>query len=325
MITGENGILKRATDAKQTTERSEAKEQARIDIMAWITDKTANHQDASLDDEKVKEILSDNKSYVKEAKASSFITTKGEYEIPYSELYTATNSTVDTVDATKVAEINLKIGTVVDAFSPLSLEWQVYYADENETFLISKNAYLNTFEIPTNISSVDDMDDAVYLTKWNSKWIEKSPDFSATNAKRSLYICNVVNNSSLNLSNINYATYGPTLELLIASLNKSQNANLSISDTDMTSSGLKPSEWSGKDMISAYLSDSSLCNGVYSGNYYLGNPSRDGSGGSMLSVMFGGLRGTYIGSGDMKADIRLVVSIPTSKISLDGDTVTVLP
>ena len=92
MLSGDNGILQKATDAKQTSERAEAKELAKIDIMAWITDKTANHQDASLDDEKVKEILSDNKSYVKEAKETSFITSKGEYEIPYSELYETGNS-----------------------------------------------------------------------------------------------------------------------------------------------------------------------------------------------------------------------------------------
>ena len=59
----------------------EAKEQARMDIMAYIANKAANHQHTSLDDEKIKEILSDNKSYVKEAKTSSFITTKGEYFI----------------------------------------------------------------------------------------------------------------------------------------------------------------------------------------------------------------------------------------------------
>ena len=90
MLTGNNGILQRATDAKQTTERVEAKEQAQIDIMDWITDKTANHQDASLDDSKIKDILTD-KSYVKEAKQSSFITAKGDYEILYSELYTTSD------------------------------------------------------------------------------------------------------------------------------------------------------------------------------------------------------------------------------------------
>lgn len=97
MLSGDNSILQKTTEAKQTSERAEAKEQAKIDIMAWITDKTANHEDASLDDTKVREILNDNKSYVKEAKESSFITTKGEYEIPYSELYSTTEEQATTI------------------------------------------------------------------------------------------------------------------------------------------------------------------------------------------------------------------------------------
>ena len=59
-----------------------------MDIMAYITDKTANHQDASLDNSKVKNILT-GKSYVKNGQPGneSFLTAKGEYEIPYSEIY----------------------------------------------------------------------------------------------------------------------------------------------------------------------------------------------------------------------------------------------
>ena len=89
MLSGDNSILQKATEAKQTTERSEAKEQAKIDIMAWITDKVSKNENSDLDDSKIQEILTD-KAYVKEAKASSFITAKGEYEIPYSELYDTT-------------------------------------------------------------------------------------------------------------------------------------------------------------------------------------------------------------------------------------------
>ena len=100
MLAGDNSILQKSTEAKRTTERAEAKEQAQMDIMSYIADKTANHQDASLSDEKIQEILSDNKSYVKTANATSFITTKGEYEIPYSELYTATGTTPTTSTAT---------------------------------------------------------------------------------------------------------------------------------------------------------------------------------------------------------------------------------
>ena len=86
--------MQKATDAKQTSERAEAKEQAQMDIMAWITEKTANHQDASLDDSKVKVILT-GKTYVKDGQPGneSFITAKGEYEIAYSELYTKTEIT----------------------------------------------------------------------------------------------------------------------------------------------------------------------------------------------------------------------------------------
>ena len=91
LVLGDDGIMQKARNAKTNTEISEAKELAKMDIMDWITDKTINNQDTSLDDAKVKGILT-GKSYVKEAKASSFITTKGEYEIPYSELYTASNT-----------------------------------------------------------------------------------------------------------------------------------------------------------------------------------------------------------------------------------------
>ena len=86
--------MQRATTAKQNTEIADAKEQARLDILAWISDKTSKNEDATLDNNKVKEILTD-KPYVKEAKAKSFITAKGEYEIPYSELYQLSNQNVD--------------------------------------------------------------------------------------------------------------------------------------------------------------------------------------------------------------------------------------
>ncbi len=92
MLAGDNSILQKTTTAKQTSERAEAKEQAQMDIMAYITDKTANHQDASIDDEKVKDILT-GKSYVKTANDTSFTTAKGEYVIPYSELYQSSNVT----------------------------------------------------------------------------------------------------------------------------------------------------------------------------------------------------------------------------------------
>lgn len=150
MLSGDNSILQKTTEAKQTSERAEAKEQAKIDIMAWITDKTANHEDASLDDTKVREILNDNKSYVKEAKESSFITAKGEYEILYSELYGSENkaSAIDweqiKANATKhpkQSETNLDIGIGTDG-NPVNLDlWSYTVINKNEIVLAYDGDY----------------------------------------------------------------------------------------------------------------------------------------------------------------------------------------
>ena len=96
-IFGNQSIIEKSAEAKQTSERAEAKELAQMDIMAYTADKIANNQDASLDDSKVKTILT-GKSYVKDGQPGngSFLTEKGEYEIPYSELYTPTEPTSTT-------------------------------------------------------------------------------------------------------------------------------------------------------------------------------------------------------------------------------------
>ena len=89
LVLGNNGIVTKAKQGRKETERASAIEQAKMDIMAWVTDKTSKNEESTLNDEKVQEILT-GKSYVKTANATSFITVKGEYEIPYSEIYNKT-------------------------------------------------------------------------------------------------------------------------------------------------------------------------------------------------------------------------------------------
>ena len=149
MLSGDNGVLQKATDAKQTSERAEAKELAKIDIMAWITDKTANHQDASLDDEKVKEILSDNKSYVKEAKETSFITSKGEYEIPYSELYTTSGKTPSN-PALSAINYGNKTAQTVGEGDTISIEEEQFMVLTNDGSKIMAIPYYNITQSTTD-------------------------------------------------------------------------------------------------------------------------------------------------------------------------------
>ena len=91
MLTGQNGILTQAQNASTQTEIAEAKEQAQMDILAWKSAQLENGQDATLNDETIKTILT-GKDYVKELKDTSFISTKGEHEIQYSDLYTNGNN-----------------------------------------------------------------------------------------------------------------------------------------------------------------------------------------------------------------------------------------
>ena len=91
MLTGQNGILTQAQNASTQTEIAEAKEKAQMDIMSWQSERLENGQDATLNDETIKTILT-GKDYVKELKDTSFISTKGDHEIQYSDLYTNGNN-----------------------------------------------------------------------------------------------------------------------------------------------------------------------------------------------------------------------------------------
>ena len=57
-LTGDNGILTRASDASRESEIASVKEQAQLDISNWITGELENGRDATVNTpEKVKEIL----------------------------------------------------------------------------------------------------------------------------------------------------------------------------------------------------------------------------------------------------------------------------
>ena len=126
----------------------------------------------------------------------------------------------------------------------------------------------------------------------------------------------------------NYAVGGPTIDLFIVSWNKkSQNMNVQLLDEDIERTGTpntKPS----------YLRDNlpiktNISNGLYNPgeNYWLASP---GSNVSWSNVDGGLVRcvdsKSHIGSDVYNCNrqsIRPIVSIPTSKINIDDDKVTV--
>ncbi len=85
-LTGENGLLTKATTAKEKTEIEDAKEQAKIDIATEIAERIEAGESTELTDSDIQKILT-NKDYVGTAKDTSFTTKKSGYEILYSDLY----------------------------------------------------------------------------------------------------------------------------------------------------------------------------------------------------------------------------------------------
>ena len=85
-LTGENGVLTQAENAGTQTEIAEVIEKAKLDILAWQTEKESNNEDATLTDSVIQEILT-GKVYVEgEPGSKSFVSTNG-HTILYADLY----------------------------------------------------------------------------------------------------------------------------------------------------------------------------------------------------------------------------------------------
>ena len=231
----------------------------------------------------------------------------------------------------KVDIINKKIGNVVNGYDAQGLDWIIFYADASETFLISSSA-AKLFNIPVkrNIYSEgeqeytyngsQDVRNSAYGSKWNKKWLEKciGQEQTIIKAQATAYMCDPYNWREYKTGPANYAVGGPTVELFIKSYNKSKNTNLSIENADVSTIGYdgnKPSELS-----------SNVLDGIYNigRNYFIASPSSHADPYVVRGVTYqGALRQFY--SGDANVYVRPIVSIPTSNVSIDGETVTINP
>ena len=328
-LTGQNGILTRASDAKEQTEIASVKEQAQLDIANWVADKMKNGEDATVDTpEKVKEILeaanSNNENkYYKELQTDKIITPSG-YEILYEELYT--NSTTGG-EVTEVTAANY--GDKVDGYisqkeknEGINLIWRIFYDDDNYVYLISSKSdgsntvdscqlkqYLGTY----NTGSADITDS--FLQSLNSQWFNIVKDAPSTNdnAKAVAYLMdqNVWDEYKDSEENAAYAIGSPTLELYANSYNKTSIANSrehQIEIIDCTSIGYSENTSSG------WLS-TEFNNGIYnngsSSYWWLASPIRGNSSDVFYVLGNGGI----LANDDVNSSIGLrpIVIIPKSK------------
>ena len=242
------------------------------------------------------------------------------------------DSNGDIIPLTQVDIINEKIGEVVQGYSAQNLEWKIFYADASETFLISSStAEAKSFSIPTKrkvyseneqeyiYKGSEDVRNSVYGAKWNKKWLEKcnGQEQTITKAKATAYMCDPYNWEEYKTGPANYAVGGPTIELLIQSYNKIKNKDLSIENDDVTAIGYasnKPSE----------LSPANALDGFYNigRNYFIASPSTHQDPSIVRGITYLGALAQFYNT-DANIFVRPIVSIPTSKVSIDGDIITV--
>ena len=168
MLTGDNSILKRATDSKKNTEESQIIEEAKIDILAKITD----NEGKAISKKQLKDVL---KNYFNEeevgklvipddlSSANDELTTKDEkYKIKLSDIY---NGKVENrweydhaLQTVENGNLTLKIGDYVN-MAPYTVDgkqfdgkWRVLGEENGQVLLVSSN-YVD-FEGSTEKSGV---------------------------------------------------------------------------------------------------------------------------------------------------------------------------
>jgi type II secretory pathway pseudopilin PulG len=144
-LTGNNGILGKANEAKTKSDIVEVKEQAQLDISNWMAERIRNGEDTVLDDATVKSIIesanqNNTNKYYSELTDTSIKTKKGN-EILYSDLYTKTTPSFDPETLTIGTAINTsKYGWKVKNYNVEENEtggWRLFFQDNNYAYLIS--------------------------------------------------------------------------------------------------------------------------------------------------------------------------------------------
>ena len=346
-LTGDNGLLQKAESAKQANEVASAQEKIQVEVAgSYGLDGKIDIEQLNTNLKRINGLKYNDKDIVLEGDDKNIIE-----ELPAEVFLDGNNFFIDengkVLDWKKADLINEKIGNIVQGYNAQNLEWQVYYSDPVETFLISKKEAKTSYPIPLTRKKQNENEEeyvykgseylrkSVYGAKWNKIWLNKCKEDTANNgestrlnAQATAYMCDPVNWSEYAIDGIsNYAVGGPTVELFIKSWNKSQKANIKIQDSDITTVGYKYDGVDGFFQEGVITKD--IKNGVYGANkwmaVWLSSPCDGWTWGNkcIFYVSSDGILTCIYW--DREWCIRPIVSIPTSKISVTGDTVTVNP
>ena len=248
-LTGQNGILTRAQDAKKQTEIASVKEQAQLDITNWVAEELKNGRDGTISSwEDIKNILKtanpdEEDRYYKNVTEEGVETPNG-YLVPIEELYTnsPTGGDVPEFDENTLTigeAINTnKYGYIVPEYivktSAMSSNvWKLFYQDSNYTYLITDEVigsykpsdyYNGMFTSGSYVSTIGQ--------KLNSRLLEAGGFFTESNKYIGIlataWLTDTSETSMWNEyknSDAVFAIGSPTAELYVASFNATASEN----------------------------------------------------------------------------------------------------
>lgn len=345
-MTGDNGLLQKTGQAKKTTETATALEKIQAEIVgSYGLDGKIDLNELNKNLKRINGLKYNDADIVLDGESKNIVEElPAEVSLDKNSFYIGENGNV--LDWKNADIINENIGETISGYSAANLDWQVYYADPVETFLISKQEAKTSFPIPLtknkqsedeeeyNYKGSEDVRKTEYGSKWNKMWLKKctedttnNGESTRNNAKATAYMCDSSNWIEYKADIANYAVGGATTELLIASWNKSQKTNIKLSESDITPEGYKYDGIGGFLQEGLFTKD--IKNGVYGANkwaaFWFSSPCAGWTWGNKCV--------SYMGSDgilsciywDRENRIRPIVSIPTSKITVNGNMVTVNP
>ncbi len=203
-------------------------------------------------------------------------------------------------------------------------DWQVFYATENEVFIISKDTLekntslkQNNIKTDTAYSGSNSVAQMEYGSTWNKEWLKQcaTSENTSLSAKNTAYLCDTNNWDIYVVSPANYAVGAPTMELLLKSV-EIKNPNCISNTLEITSNGYKV-PFSGNIDLPYNNSWGWHIASPTGINYY--------NNGWIIRVLSNGV----VWDGDWTANsstgIRPLVSIPMNKVKIIGNKVKIVP
>ncbi len=355
ILTEDNGLLNQIERATEETEKAEIIERAKTDIL----DLQAENISEDITIGQLKEVLNKYFEGVPEKdKLPKKLKSKSEYggyEIEILDIY---NGTLTDITA---SEVNALIGQTVTSYTENSGEvtdWRIFYASDEEMFLISSNvvesstAFEGTSGIPLKrIGATQNYDGAIdvfspktgsgegysysnveYGKTYNKLWYNTETTSKNLNAKAVAYLCDPANWTKYignNAPSGTYAVGSPTQELLVLSWNQAvenggkeaPTATAIWEDGDVVQTGYfanKPDE-----IYSSFPIRNTILNGLYNdGNSYWLASTNNGWGFNLNYVLKNG----YITNTSYNVDIggvRPLVSVPISNVQIENGIITI--